>query len=262
MLHVLTLTWNGLDKLRRLREGLYRNLDTTGIDYTWRIRDNGSTDGTVEEVRTWPKVEMLTINHNRDNFARGMNSLAEMSDNGDLLLFLNNDVEFFDNESLLKMIKLQDKYKASVVGARLLYNKTNKLQHAGVIFGARYGGMPYHYRHQVESDSDAERDRKFQAVTAAVSLMPASIFKKINGFDEKFSWAFDDIDLCLRAGAEGPVIYCGGTNIYHEESASLKKNPVNKLFLNSNVNYFKEKWRNKYELDHERYLKDKNYNVV
>lgn len=274
MIHVLTLTWNGLDKLTRLKDGLFRNLNRVSEQFNlyrdsptpfrWYIRDNGSSDDTQMAVQEWENTQLLAMSHNRDNFAKGMNSLAALTNAraGDFFLLLNNDVEFADDESLTNMLDLLISVKASAVGARLLYNGTTKLQHAGVIFGERYGGMPYHYRHKEESDAAATKNRYFQAVTAAVCLVEYTGFRAVGGFDEKFSWAFDDIDLCLRLRALGPIAYCGQTNIYHEESASLKKNPVNKLFQPNNVSYFKAKWNGKYDMDHNKYLMNPEYNVI
>lgn len=263
MIHVLTLSWNGLDKLKRLKRGLFENLKNTE-DSHWYIRDNGSVDSTAEDVEKWENTTLLKVSHNRDNFAQGMNSLIKLSNSkpGDKFLFLNNDVDFgFGTISLFNMVFLMENHKAKAVGARLLYPEKT-LQHAGVIFGPRYGNMPYHYRHKEKSDIQAKRNRKFQAVTAAVCLVDAEAVIKVNGFDEKFNWAFEDIDLMLRLGKLGPILYCGETDITHEESASLKKNPVNKLFLNSNVKLFKDKWFGKYEIDHEKYLNDPSYNVI
>lgn len=281
MIHVLTLTWNGLDKLRRLKDGLVRNLMFTGHPAKWYIRDNGSTDGTKKWLEDWDKwnddlnMEPMFVDHNRDNFAQCVNSLLytatpklpDKHKGNNIILLLNNDVEFIDNVSLSNMVKLFDKSKVGMVGARLLYNGTNKLQHAGVIFGKRYGNMPYHYRHQEESDKNAEKNRHFQAVTAACCLIHekalADALKSGYPMDEKFSWAFEDIDLCLRIKEAGwKIAYCGETKIYHEESASLKKNPVNKMFLPQNVKHFKEKWFGKYDLDHEKYLKNPSYNEI
>lgn len=285
----VTLTWNGLDKLQRLRLGLIRNLEKTGLDYTWYIRSNGCKDGTLEEIKTWDKVQVLDVGHNRHNFAQGVNSLAWLALSGinvlinppkssfrleldlvgvaererdHLLLLMNNDVEFPEDESISKMVACM-KDDVGIVGCRLLYNGTNKLQHAGVIFSERYGNMPYHYRHQEESKPENEKNKYFQAVTAAVCLVRMSDFMAIDGMDEKFNWAFEDIDMNMRIGQLGrKVIYCGETKIYHEESASLKKNPVNKLFMNPNVAHFKAKWAGKYQLDHARYLADPCHNDV
>ncbi len=264
MIHILTLTWNGLNKLKRLKEGLIKNAVANGQPVRWYIRDNGSTDGTKEWLESWDdqwlEMEPLFAGHNRSNFAQGVNSLYLKANphEDDLVLLLNNDIEFADSHSLNSMVVLMKDPKVGAVGARLLYNNTNKLQHAGVIFGPRYGNMPYHFRHQEESDKNAEKNKYFQAVTAACCLIRA---KAMQNMDEKLSWAFEDIDLCLRIGQSGwKIAYCGQTKIYHEESATLKKNPVNKMFLQQNVKYFKEKWFGKYELDHEKYLGNPNYN--
>jgi GT2 family glycosyltransferase len=280
-IHCFTLSWNGADKLQKLRKGASNNLGVIthengklkpGHDYaTWYIRDNGSKDNTANIVNTWNYLfdhpvdnKLFQIDHNRDNFAKGMNYLFEQANpkDDDIILLLNNDVVFNDTYSLKNMFDLLMKDDIGAVGARLLYTGTNKLQHSGIIFGKRYGLMPYHLNHNEESNQQAEKNRYFQAVTGAVCLIKASEFRKVNGFDENFSWAFDDVDLCLKIGQTKKIAYCGKTNIFHEESASLKKNPVNKLFLNHNVSYFKQKWFDKYIIDHDFYLNDSNHNVI
>lgn len=269
MLHVLTLTWDGLDKLERLKNGLYRNLKETDQPYRWYVRDNGSKDKTVSSIKDWPDLTLLEVGHNRSNFAQGVNSLAKMVKENpsfdmwkDTLVLLNNDVEFPRPEALSQMYS-QMKPDVGIVGCRLLYNGTDQLQHAGVIFSEKYNLMPYHYRHQEKSDETAEKNRYFQAVTAAVCMVRAKDFFDIGMMDEKFHWAFEDIDMCLRIGSRGKkIVYCGQTKIFHEESASLKKNPVNKLFMNPNVQHFRSKWDGKYEIDHNKYLADLQYNEV
>lgn len=280
-IHALTLNWNGEDNLKKLKPGLMSNFAYVSMragkqinDYpVWHIRDNGSKDGSVGFIENYCsgldcpfEISLHKIEHNRDNFAKGMNFLFEKANpsNDDFILLLNNDIEFGDSKSLFNMVELQKETNADVVGARLLYPGTDILQHAGVIFAEKYGNMPYHYRHKEKSDEDAEKNRYFQAVTAAVVLIKAKAFRDVGGFDESFHWAFDDIDLILRIGSlkNNNVVYCGKTKIFHEESASLSKNAVNKLFLNSNVKYFKNKWSSKYELDLNRYTNDKSYNLV
>ncbi len=290
MIHVLTLTWNGKDKLEKLTPGLVKNLKDTGEDFMWYVRDNGSKDDTADYLHTWGNeidIELLQADHNRANFAQGVNSLwirahhevqnrkdesgliikgrsigittmAKM--HNDFILLLNNDIVFGDDTSLSKMLKLMDDPEVAVVGARLLYTGTNKLQHAGVIFGKRYGNMPYHYRHGEVSSKETESNRYFQAVTAACCLVRAKDFIQL---DEKFHWAFEDIDMCLSIAEMGKKIaYCGETKIYHEESATLKKNPVNKMFMQPNVKRFKDKWEGKYKIDHEKYLTDPKYRLI
>lgn len=272
-LHIYTLNWNGGEKLINLYNSLYPN--TYDFDAVWHIRDNGSKDESIDRLirhaniilhdrTSTVKIKDYRISHNKNNFAQGMNYLFEQStpNDDDLILLLNNDVIFKDSISLNNMYKLMLKTGAAIVGARLLYNNTNKLQHAGVIFGERYGKMPYHYKHGEESDEASKKNRYFQAVTAAVCLIKAGEFNKANGYNTFYNWAFEDIDFNLRIGLNNKIVYCGETNIYHEESASLKKNNVNKLFLNHNVKLFKELWFGKYDIDHDKYLKDPHYGEV
>lgn len=281
MIFGLTLNWNGADKLNKLQPGLLKNFENIKVPYKWLIRDNGSKDNSCELINSWNFAEIMALDHNRHNFSQGMNSLVHhlMKDNtynkfseincdaykDCYLLLLNNDVQFNDNFSLLNMYNLiKNREDVSAIGARLMYPNSNKLAHAGVIFSTRYGNKPYHYRHQEESDQNAEKNRYFQAVTAAVCLVRLSDFLKVDGFNEKYHWCFEDIDLMLKFNKilNKKIIYCGETFIYHEESASLKKNPVNKMFLPQNVSLFESNWKGKYDIDHDFYLKDQNYNLV
>lgn len=265
MIHILTLTYNGLSKLQKLRPGLLKNLETLGEEFKWYIKSNGCKDGTIEEVSKWPEVKLLDTGHNRDNFAAGVNKLCSISNakQDDIYLFLNNDVEFVDNVSIKNMFELTKSPNAGVVGSRLLYNNTNMLQHAGTIFSYKYGSLAYHFRHKEQSDKNAEKNRYFQCVTAACCMVKVGDLNKIGGMDENYHWSFCDVDMNLSIRALGKRnIYCGQTKIYHEESATLNKLKQNQLFLQHNVSHFKTKWSGKYQIDHQLYLDDPNYNVI
>jgi GT2 family glycosyltransferase len=271
MLYILTLTWNGIDKLTKLKESLLPALKN--IEYTWLIKDNASKDDTLTKVASWENsnTKCFAYTNNSQNFSAGMNYLfSEASPkDSDLILLLNNDIIFNDTKSLENMIKLMAD-DVGAVGARLLYTGSDLLQHAGVVFDNNIK-TPTHFRCREKSDSAAEQNRLFQVVTGAVLLTKAEYFKEActtnksgaKGMDENYHWAFDDVDLCLSINynMQKKIVYCGSTNIYHEESASLKKNPANKLFMSHNVNYLKNKWVNRYKLDKDIYTSDSRYNL-
>ncbi len=271
MLYLLTLTWNACDKLTKLKESLLPALE--GLDYRWLIKDNASKDDTVAVASTWgDKVKVIPYKNNLQNFSAGMNYLFHEASpkDDDLVLLLNNDIIFNDKESIKKMVEIiQNDHSVGAVGGRLLYTGTDQLQHAGVVFTARYK-MPIHFKSGQKTDADAEKNRLFQVVTGAVMLTKAEYFKNafentngIKGMDEGYHWAFDDVDLCLSImyNMNKKIVYCGGTNIFHEESASLKKNPTNKLFMPQNVMRLRSKWANRYALDQNNYLQDSRYNL-
>lgn len=269
---ILTLTWNGLDKLEKLYASLMPALD--GIDYQWFIKDNASKDDTIKVASTWgDRVKVIAHPNNQQNFSQGCNVLfqAAAPTDGDYVMLLNNDIIFNDTDSIKKMLSIiQNDDTVGMVGARLLYTGTDQLQHAGVIFDPTYK-TPMHFRAGQKTDEDAERNRLFQVVTGAVAITKAEYFKNaftgnksgVSGMDENYHWAFDDVDLCLSINYNmgKKIVYCGGTQIFHEESASLKKNPTNKLFLQHNLKYMFNKWGKRYTIDREVYTKNPKHNL-
>lgn len=258
MLHILTLHWNAVSKIDRLYESL---IDVVkGVPFKWWIKDNGSADGSEEFFTSIQNdhIDILYSGHNRDSFAVGMNILFERANpkDDDLILLLNNDLWFGDDSSLKKMIALL-KDDVGMVGARILYPDSNLLQHAGVYFSKKYNYMPYHYKHKEPTCPEVEMNREVEAVTAAIALTKAEYYKNITtnnksgrkGLDECYFWAFEDISACLsiKYNLNKKIMYCGDTLIYHEESASLKRNPVNKMLMPQNVKRFKEQWSGKYK---------------
>lgn len=265
-----TLNWNGKDKLEKLYPSLMSSLHD--INYSWIIKDNASKDDSIAYLNSLnnPNVKVIAYHNNMQNFSEGMNFCFNEAtpDDEDLILLLNNDVVFNDKKSIKNMINLIKKDDdIGVVGARLMF-PNNKIQHAGVIFDDNHK-MPMHFRAHENFDNNAEKNREFQAVTGAVLLTKAKYYKQIctnkdgtKGLDHAFIWAFDDVDMCLsiKYNLNKKIVYCGETNIMHEESASLKKNPVNKLFMNQNTNTFKNKWSSKIVLDKNSY-KDPFYKI-
>ena len=268
--YFLTLSWEGLDKLSKLKDSLLPCLNENS---SWVIKDNGSKDDTVKVAETWgPKVKVFAYPDNNQNFSQGMNYLFHQinpKDNDNIVL-LNNDVTVKDSHSFKNMISLLDKDSSiGVVGARILYPNTEKIQHAGVVFFEKRNG-PHHWMSKESSNNSAMKNREFQAVTAAVCALKASSFKMICttnksnlcGMDEKFHWAFDDIDMCLslKYKHNKKIVYCGNTGFYHEESATLKINPANKLFMSHNIGLLRSKWQHHYKFDSMDY-RDKNHNL-
>lgn len=274
-LHIFTLTYNNKEHLGNLYPTLKESIKA--LDAYWYIRDNNSSDGTDEMVKGWHDSSVLYYKHpnNLDNFAKGNNFLYEkckedcvLDDDNDIILLSNNDITIEDPASVRYMMNMFNDSDVGIVGSRLLYPKTTNnrlIQHGGVIFSPKYGNMPWHFRAQEFDDANARKDREFQAVTGAFLMIRASCWKKLpfSKMDDRFSWAFEDIDLCLDVlyNQNKKVVYCGKTTIAHHESLTLSKNKANIIYMSSNRNLFLKKWKNRYVLDHYNYLNDSNYKL-
>ena len=175
-------------------------------------------------------IKVIPYKDNRQNFSEGCNFLfnaASPADN-DYVMLLNNDVIFQDKESIKNMLSIiQKDNSVGMVGARLLYTDTDLLQHAGVIFDPTYK-TPMHFvlvKSQTMMLSVTEPSKWSLARLALPRrIITAMLLRRINlvlkGMDENYYWAFDDVDLCLsiKYNLNKKIVYCGNTNIFHEES--------------------------------------------
>jgi GT2 family glycosyltransferase len=142
---------------------------------------------------------------------------------GDYLLFLNDDTQVIGAQWLTAMLEHAQRARVGAVGAKLLY-PYGRVQHAGVVLGI--GGVAGHAFKQ-EAD-EALRPfgrpdcvRNCSAVTAACMMMARRAFDEVQGFDETFRVAFNDVDLCLRLRERGYlVVYTPRAVLYHHESAT------------------------------------------
>jgi GT2 family glycosyltransferase len=262
---ILTLTWNAKEKLQALYDSILPALE--GIDWRWGIKDNGSNDNTVEMVESWKndRVTVFAYKNNLQNYSQGNNWLCQQMapEEGDYILMLNNDIVFKDSESIKKMISIIDNDNSvGVVGCKLNYeDDPTKVQHVGVLFHPGNIGTPFHFRAGAKEEHRDRLNRLYPIVTGAVILTPFDLFKEIGGLNEKLHWCWDDSFYCMEVQNKNKkVVYCGETNILHAESASLKKNPVNKLYFKQNLQIFIDRWKNKIDKELvQKYDKDPNF---
>lgn len=270
MLHILTLNWNGKDKLEALCPTLLANLKN--IEWRWLIKDNASEDNSIQTILSWNNLNIIPLKyeHNNDTYSQGCNFLFKESNakEDDYIMLLNNDIVFNNINSISNMINIIKNDKdVGVVGTKLLYSN-RCIQHAGVVFNP-INALPINFRAGRKDDEYTNKNKRFQAITGACLLTQARYYEnitnnqKMKGLDEGYAWCFEDVSACLsiKYNLKKDVIYCANTDITHIESATLKRNPVNKFFLNQNITHFREMWHNKYKVDFKEYMNNPKYNI-
>ena len=136
---------------------------------------------------------------------------------------MNNDVELIEPESVKEMVGYCQRADVGIVGSRLLY-ADGTIQHAGVVIGMT--GVAGHVFKGQASEGDTYFNRAmvvqdYSAVTAAVMMVKKEVYEEVNGLDERYAVAFNDIDFCLRIRKKGKlVVYNPYSCFYHYESKS------------------------------------------
>ena len=166
---------------------------------------------------------------------------------GEYLLFLNNDTEIINPESIQELLGFCRREDVGAVGARLLYSD-DTIQHAGVVVG--FGGIAGHTfigLHKAESSyfNQAMCARDYSAVTAACMMSKKSLFDQAGGFSEELAVAFNDIDYCMKLRSLNKlVVYAPYALFYHYESKSrgLEDTPEKLERFHREIRLFSEKW--------------------
>ncbi len=156
------------------------------------------------------------------NFAK-INNFAINNADGEMFLMLNNDIEIINKGWLYEMVSLAIQKNVGIVGA-MLYYPDNTVQHAGVITGlGGFAGHSHKYHKRGHSGYMFRLScvQNLSCVTAALLLVTKEAFNSVNGMDEEFKVAFNDVDFCLMIRDKGyQVLFTPYAMAYHHESKS------------------------------------------
>ncbi|EGO5181488.1 glycosyltransferase family 2 protein [Enterococcus faecalis] len=249
LVSIIIPTKNGYKDVQRCVSSIIEK--TTYKNYEIIMADNGSTDPKMHELyaefeQQLPGrffVESIDIPFNFST----INNRAAKKAHGEYLLFLNNDTEVITENWLTLMVSFAQQERIGCVGAKLLY-PNNTVQHAGVILGL--GGVAGHGHYGYPHGDLGYFGRlainvNYSAVTAACLLMKKADFDAVGGFEEAFTVAFNDVDLCLKVQALGrDNVWLREAELYHFESQTRgydDKGKKKKRFEQEKV-MMEEKW--------------------
>ncbi len=200
-----------------------------GIPMEILLVDNGSSEENrrfieklLEELRPLTAGMQYLYEPTEFNFSAMCNLGAEQAD-GDLLLFLNDDIEVCDNDWLERMAERALQPYVGSVGLKLYYPDSVKIQHDGIV------NLPVGPVHKLQFMED---DRSYYfgrnrftcdciAVTGACLLLRAEVFREVGGFKEALRVAYNDVELGFGLTELGYVnVVLNDRYAYHHESLS------------------------------------------
>ena len=237
-----------------LRRNLPALAATAYQDVELIVVDNASTDGSLKVLETFQPGFPVRVIRNAENttFSAG-NDQGAAEARGELLLFLNNDIEPVDPDWLGSMVETAmsaGPAAPAAVGARLIYPRREvplagkrfadlSLQHGGVGFRLEDGAaMPVPLGAGEDATSEwAMAVRDVPALTAACLLVARAAFEGVGGFSDGYDYGHEDVDLCLKLRDHGVrLVYDGRAALWHHESSTRNLRPFDELRARSQAN--------------------------
>ncbi len=237
-----------IDDLDKCIRSIQTKSDYKNLEFV--IIENNST-----EAKTFAYYEKLKKEDTRVKVVTwdgpfnysAINNFGAKAAKGELYLLLNNDTELMEPGSIREMVGQALQKTTGCVGAKLLF-ADNTVQHAGIVLG--FGGFAGHVFSGLKKDDPGFMMRarsvgNFCAVTAACLMIRKDVFEQVNGLDEQFVVALNDVDFCLRVREAGYLnVYTPYSLWHHYESKSrgYEDTPEKKARFEGEIRKFRDRW--------------------
>jgi GT2 family glycosyltransferase len=241
LISIIVVTHNKQEMVQACLDALMRS--ELPMEYEVILVDNASSKeigNLAGEFREKARNFRYWRNDENLSFSIANNAAAERA-RGDWLLFLNNDVVIRE-KSLKELFQaLVEDNTAGIAGARLLSPENGKVQHAGIEqmlwgYASNYGAGAD------PGDPRLSFKRPVFAVTGAMLGISRRLFNHVNGFDERYRWGYEDLDLCHKVKECGRSIrYVPEAESFHWESATLRDNR-NPIDVDRNYRFYRKRW--------------------
>lgn len=204
-------------------------------NYEVIVVDNGSNDNNKVLIEQY--LASVGAKYIYDKFEFNFSKMCNIGATqakGEYLLFLNDDIEIFQPEWLERMLGHAQQKHVGAVGAKLFYPQSTRMQHVGVtnlVVGPGHSFMnyddqaPYYFGlNRVEYNCIG--------VTGACLLVAESKFREVQGFDEEYPVAYNDVKLCFALHEKGYYnVMRNDAVAYHHESLSRGLDQMNEQKL-------------------------------
>jgi len=233
LVSIVVLNRDGADHLRRLLHGLAERTDYPNLELI--LVDNASSDDSLDFIRTveapFP-IEIIANAHN-ESFSDACNQGAEPA-SGELLLFLNNDVEPFEPGWLRELVGCLRASGAGAVSATLVCRDEEHEASFAHGYGVQHRGLGFREESEMlvpelrgwEADPLDARlgvDEECTAVAAACVLLGREALERVGGFSRGYVYGAEDVDLCLKLRAEGFRVLLSGRSVAIHHPASTRR---------------------------------------
>ncbi len=252
LVSILIPNYNHADDLDKCLMSIINK--STYKNYEIIIIENNSNEETFkyyETLKKYPQIKVVVYKTDKFNYS-AINNFGVKYANGEHLIFLNNDVEIISDNWIEEMLMFSQREDVGIVGAKL-YFEDDTIQHAGVVLGI--GGVAGHiYSGHPRSTpgyfGKAVMANNYSIVTFACAMMKRSVFDEVEGLDETFEVAFNDVDICMRVREAGYLnCWTPFAELYHYESKSRGSDTEGEKQIRfmGEIKRFRDRWEKELE---------------
>jgi O-antigen biosynthesis protein len=252
LISVLIPTANGTVKIKNRIENhidsVTRDLlhKTSYKNFEIIISHNGNLRPEQIDNFSKPPFRLVLYDKPEFNLAEKINMSANEA-RGRYLLLLNDDIRVIEPNWLEQMLGMIQRSNIGAVSPKLLFPNGN-IQHAGIVLLGGCPGHPFHGEPDASGYGNGiSATRNTIAVTGACQITPASLFRKLGGYDTTFPLDYNDVDYCLRARDLGyRSVYLSYARLFHYEGVSKDLSKNRRL---ASLEIFKRRWLARYPVD-------------
>jgi len=237
---LIILNWNGKEDTLRCLASVEKLLKKNIVLQTFVV-DNGSTDGSVDEIRKKFPFVWIIQNHENVGFTGGNNTAIHVAlkENADYFWILNNDT-VVEKYSLAELVDVFDDPTVGIATSKIYFMKGNEfhykrykenergkvLWYAGGIID--WNNVYGSHRGVDEVDHGQYEDIVETDYATGCSMMIArKCIETVGMFDNRYFAYVEDMDLSLRVKKFGWKILFVPTSILWHKNAGSTDRPGN-----------------------------------
>jgi GT2 family glycosyltransferase len=253
-LSIIIVNYNTQDLLKNCLDSVIKN--TVGVEYEIIVVDNGSSDGSVEMLKTaFPDVVVIP---NKENlgFGRANNQGIKIA-KGQNMLLLNSDTIILDDCIIKCLNFINDRNDAGIVGCKVL-NSDRSIQYSCFHYPTMLSELifitkniikdfwdPVMY-YQYMKYWDHKTVKKVDCISGCFMMIKKEVFCRIGLLDESFFMYYEETEFCLRVKkfSDFKIYYLPESEIIHlsgKSSSGIGYNTL-KYTYKSMISYLQKKY--------------------
>ena len=241
---VIILNWNHIEDLRLTLESFIIQT-CSGLNII--VADNGSTDGSIELLKSEYPGVILIDNKENIGFAAGNNRAIEyaISQNADFVLLANNDI-YIDNPGLISQI-IEDISSCNIdnvgvygIQERNYFEQGNVISNGWILFEDMQKENKQFNNSRSNLDMSIKKPYKVvDFVSGSFILIDSKVFNICGLLDEAFYMYHEEAEFCYRAWLHNfKVLVNTSLHYYHKEAQTAGTRTPFSIYYRMRNNYY------------------------